>query len=164
MVKAVSTGVERREPGKLGRAASRRSWPRGPTGRSRARCARRPAAASACKPGAVEPCGDRAGASLDRLRPRPRRSRRSARRARIRLCPDEAPSLIVATTTTASCFAPREMVKPPRIGQRSTLTLKVSAAASCLPLRPASITPFFLRLFRSKTSQLSRSTIVNSGC
>ena len=37
------------------------------------------------------------------------------------------PSLMVATTTTASCLAPREMVKPPLIGQRSTLTVRRGA-------------------------------------
>ena len=44
-----------------------------------------------------------------------------------------APSVISATTTCASVFAPRAMVKAPAIGQRSVRTVRVSVMHAAMP-------------------------------
>ena len=66
---------------------------------------------------------------------------------------------MVATTTTASCFAPREMVNPPRIGQRSTLTLR--SLPCFIPASPGRQHNAFLSpAFSVKNKPLSTKTTV----
>ena len=126
IVKAVEHGMERRRAQQRRGAPARRFASRSHNAQSSALRAA-PAGSSAASSARLKPLAT-ARRKPRSPRPRPPRSRRSAHKARIRRAPYARRRSIVATTTTASCFEPREMVKPPLIGQRSTADRELETA------------------------------------
>src|SRR5262249_7465390 len=132
MVKAVSTAWRGRSPASLAallpdRFASKSQSAQSialraaPAGRNVPRAARfAPEAIALAQPAPAEPLFRRVSQYRGGAPPPPRRR--------------SLPSLPVAPTPPPSCFDPREMVKPPLIGHRSTSTVRPSRPPACASL------------------------------